>query len=277
MLLEVDVDLPNHSIPDLNWVRTLAENCSELHFFGSSFHTNQPPTKQLVLPVCAPVHTGLTTFCLSICNRRLDEEHVLPYTALPHIYPPMVMDWVGFVQALAGMPSLNKLIVALHAGFGFSNDVEPRAGNGEVSTPKPTFKLQYLEISTWEPILSTWQYDWITTSSHSTLRTAIVHLEAIEALVDCRTSLTRLRILDHNRWETHRFTTPDSTLKSMSTFLSACPNLVELTAHVEVVEAFMRSPNTLVSLSLERLMIGSWITIPVAFGLPIIRGYTKNW
>jgi hypothetical protein len=260
MLLQVDVDLSHYRVPDLNWVRTLAENYSKLQFFGISFHINRPSTNQLqlVLPLCSPAHAGLTTFCLSICNPQFDREQMYLFHGEPPQKPPcMVVDWIEFLQALDGMPSLNKLIVALHARSGFSNVVEPSTlpKNAEVAQ-RPSFRLQYLEISTWELILPSWQYEWITASSHSTLQIAIVHLEAVEALMNCRTSLTRLRILDYNRWKTDRFIIPTTTLKLMPTFLGGCPNLVELTTHVEVVEDFMGSPNTSVSLSLERLMIG---------------------
>jgi len=246
IMLEVCID-PRDPPQDVDWVYPMTERCPKLRTLGLAFdvYTYSPP---LTITLPASINRNLTTFFLSCRKPKLDDNPTELITANPTIS----LDWNEFQQALMSMPSLEKLVVILPFEVGFSKAEQPLVGKELV----PSFQLKHLEVHTWNFILASARYKWLVASSSSSLKTVIVHLEGVEAVLDCRESITRMRIIDADRWEIDRFKIPDSTLKAMSGFLSKCHHLTELTAHVEVLEVMFRA-SSLPSVSLERLMIGA--------------------
>jgi len=255
MLLEVDI-VPGEPLEDVDWTRKMAGKCSRLHTLLLTFDIVTPTAFHTAVQLPAPGSPSLTALCLSFRNLHPYRPKLDPWNPeLVSRTPSISVEWDEFRHALMAMPSLKKLVIILPVDVGFTH--AKYSSSQDASAFRPTFQLEYLELYAWEFIPSSQQHKWLLSASHSTLQVAIVHLEGVDALLDCHHSLKRLRVIDFDRWHEGRLMIPDSTMKILPDLLGRCGSLTEVTAHVEVLEALLQGPSLPVSASVERIMMGA--------------------
>jgi hypothetical protein len=223
--------------------------CKKLTSLAILYENSPPKSSFLTLPE----GTRLTTFYFA-CGNFNAERWFGPVwnPTRASTEPAFALKFSDFQEVLISMPLLRKLFILFPVDSGFST--KGICALSSLLTPNPPFRLRHLEVHTYEFPLSLEQYKWLLGSSHTTLHTAIIGLEGAEALVDCCSSLRRLRIVDTGRWLHGHFVVLDPEQTALESLMRHCDRLAELTAHIEVIERFLRSPT--LPPSLKRIMLG---------------------
>jgi hypothetical protein len=271
--------LIRHCIDDIQetqnvLLKELVAQSQRLHTLISIYASSVPSGSNLI---SQPSHATLTTFCLSFevpANEwRSLYENIdrLPKTRRGITYS-------DFQRAMISMPNLRSLSLCFTRGTGFtqeeSNKMEPIDSN-----KLPRFRLDYFEVYTVDYFfaregnsLTREQYKWLLSSSHSSLRTVIIHVEGVEALLDCSPGLKRLRFVDHPS----RNRSSNATYTQLGKVMETCTQLVELTAELISWSIASRARLSLPLWSGSRL--GNAVTnIVMRIGKGDGRSYTKQW
>jgi len=202
-----------------------------------------PPLSGIVV---FPEGARLREFCLALTSkdfRAQDEWNQEPEPKAPLAFS----DLRRFLHAT---PYLRKFIIIFGNDSGFrhlDNDED------HSDSLPPSFSLEYFEVRRQEYPLSRSQYDWILASSRDSLQTAIVDIEAVEALQRCTNSLHKLSIpcrLSFNRQLIH-----SSDLESLSQLIKESRHLRSLALHAFFLEEVLQRGN--LPPSLQHLIIGA--------------------